>query len=293
MAINLSQISAATTAVTALSGLVMVTPQSVVGYAPQNPADAEGSVSVNQSAPALLFHYEGEQTVTLESDITDHYVEDNTAVQDQIALKPVTVTTHGFIGELNDIAPYGLQTLKTAANKLTALTAYSPEATITAQIAYNQALIAYQTIANAANAGVSAITSIGNAISGSDGQSLIDSEGDLVPGSMQNDQQKAFQQFYGYWNNRTLFTVQTPWAVFQNMAIKSLRAIQDAETNQITDFEVSFKQIRNAFSAFSLSPKSLAGRAGTQAASLTNQGASAGTPTSVTPATATASTAAP
>ena len=41
-----------------------------------------------------------EDEVNLESDITDHYVEDNTAVQDQVSLKPEEVTVHGLVGEL-------------------------------------------------------------------------------------------------------------------------------------------------------------------------------------------------
>ena len=74
----------------------------------------------------------------------------------------------------------------------------------------------------------------------------IGSSGISSTGSAQNKQQLVFQRFYGYWRSRTLFKVQTPWAVFDNCAIKSLRAIQDAETNTITDFEVSFKVIRVA-----------------------------------------------
>lgn len=291
MAINLQALAPVTTAASALTGLIMVTPQSVQGYAPQNPPEADGSVSVDESAPPILFHYEGEQTLTISSDITDHYVEDNTAVQDQIALKPVVITTNGFIGELNNVPPSGLALLKTAADKLTVIGSYAPQLSVTAQVAYNEAFLAYQSATQLANAAVSAFSSISNAISGDiNGSGVIDSEGDLVPGSVQNQQQKYFQQFYGYWVNRTLFTVQTPWAVIENMAIQNLRAIQDAETNVISDFEVTFKQIRYAFSAFSGIPVSLAGRAGTSATKLASQGTSTGTPTTTTPATATSST---
>ena len=51
---------------------------------------------------------------------------------------------------------------------------------------------------------------------------------------------------------RERFPVQTPWAVFQNMAILRLTATQDAETNVITDFEVTFKLIRMASTIFRL-----------------------------------------
>lgn len=223
---SLSSLSSATTAATALSNLILVTPQTNLGYQPQNAPKADGTPSTKQNPPSLLFDYEGEQTVTLESDITDHFVEDNTAVQDQISLKPITITTHGFIGELNDIAPLGLQTLKAIADKLTTVGSYTPALSTTALIAYNEALLLYQTAQNAVNSAVSAWSSL----TGGAGN--------------QTKQQIAYSAFYGYWSSRTLFTVQTPWAIFNNMAIKTLRAIQDAETRMISDFEVTFKMIR-------------------------------------------------
>src|SRR6185312_8744514 len=100
---DLSSLASITTAATALSNLILVNPQKTIGYQPQNAPSNNGQTA--QLGPSLLFHYEGEQTASLESDITDHYIENNTAIQDQIALKPVIITTHGFIGELNDIPP--------------------------------------------------------------------------------------------------------------------------------------------------------------------------------------------
>lgn len=293
MAINLSSLAAGTTKITAITNLIMVSPQSVVGYQPQNPPSSNSIIPTQlQQPPSILFHYEGEQTVGIESDITDHFVENNTAIQDQIALKPVIITTHGFIGELNDVAPYGLKTIKAAADKLTAVGPFAPQLSVTAQIAYSEAFFAYQIAANAVNSAISAVSSIGNLITGSNGQTVIGANGQIKIASNQNKQQVMFQQFYGYWQSRTLFTVQTPWAVFENMAIKSLRAIQDAESRVITDFEVSFKQIRVASTAFGGGSAALAGRAATQASGVVNQGTSSGTP-STSVAEGTAQTAGP
>jgi hypothetical protein len=282
MAINLAQISATTTAATALSSLVLVSPQTVVGYQPQNPRNADGTPSQDQAPPAFLFEYEGEQSATLSSDITDHYVENNYAVQDQIALKPEMITTRGYIGELNDVGPRALQIAKAVAEKLTAISSYAPQVSITALVAYNEAFLAYQVATNAINAGVSAWSSVGNFLTDSTGQAVIDEAGLSQSSSPQNKQQIAFQQLYGYWRQRTLFTVQTPWAVFQNMAILSLRAIQGEETNVISDFEITFKMIRTANTAVG-QPTSLSGRAATQNATSQNTGTS--TPTSSIPLT--------
>jgi hypothetical protein len=260
MAVNLNALSANTTAATAISALVLVTPQTQVGYQPQNSPNADGSASTAQNPPSILFNYEGEQTVSIESDITDHYVEDNTAIQDQIALKPEIITTHGFIGELNDVAPFGLQTAKLAAEKLTTITGYTPQLSETATLAYNEAFFAYQLAQSAVNSAVSAWSSL----AGGEGQ--------------QTKQQIYFQQFYGYWKSRTLFKVQTPYGIFQDMAIQRLRAIQDDQTRTITDFEVTFKKIRTATTFLIASQISYSGRLNSQAGDLINQGTTSGTP---------------
>lgn len=270
MAVNLSALSTVTTTATALSNLILVSPQQTIGYQPQNDPTQNGQT--NAQKPALLFHYEGEQTATLQSDITDEYVEDNTAINDQISLKPEEVTTHGYIGELNDIAPPALAALELIADKLTVIDAYTPALSTTALIAYNTAFQLYQTAANAASSAVSAWSSV----AGNGGESVI-SGNDGFPIALepnQNKQQTMFQQFYGYWRNRTLFTVQTPWAVYQNMAIKTLRAIQEEDTNQITDFEVTFKIIRFASTESVSDGSNAQGRAATQSSSLTDFGTS-------------------
>lgn len=268
---NISQLANISTSATALSNLILVSPQDTLGYQPQNAPVKNGAPQ--QPPPSILFHYEGENTVRLESDITDHYVEDNTAIQDQVALKPILITTHGFIGELNDVTPAILAPIKTVADKLTVVTAYTPALSAAAVLAYNEAFQAYQVIQNAVNSAVAAWSSL----TGGGGESVIDGNGIQVQAN-QTKQQQYFQQFYGYWNSRTLFTIQTPWAIFKDMAIQSLRAIQDAETNVITDFEVSFKMMRFAStfvatSAF-LDSSNSQGRAASQSSSLVDLGTS-------------------
>lgn len=273
---DLSGLSNITASATALSNLALVSPQKTVGYRPQTP----GTTDLTAAPPALLFHYNGEERIDLESDITDHYVEDNTAVTDQISLKPETVTVRGFIGELNNVPPYGLQTLKAAADKLSAISAYAPAVSVTALEAYNAAFEAYQVAANAIDAGVNAW----NFLSGGGGENVIGDSGlgksfDAATGNVSNwqtRQQVAFQQFYGYWRARTLFTVQTPWAVLQNMAISRLQAIQEDGTTVVTDFVVTFKMIRMADLGTS-DGSNLQGRAGTQASGLVQGGTSSPT----------------
>lgn len=271
MALNLSSLTPATTAATALSNLILVSPQKTVGYQPQNAPSWKKDTT--QQPPALLFNYEGEQTVTLSSDITDHYIENNTAIQDQIALRPEIITTQGFVGELNDIAPAALQPIKSLAEKLTTVGAYVPSLSATALLAYANAFQLYQVASNTLNAAVSTWSTI----NGGGGQSVINGGG-IVSQPNQTKQQIYFQQFYGYWKNRTLFTIQTPWAIFQDMAIQSLRAVQDAETRVITDFEVTFKLMRFASTLTATNPlynnNNFQGRAFNQGADVVDLGTS-------------------
>lgn len=265
-------LSQASTLIGSLTGLLLASPQTTQGYVPMNPPGAGGFLSSFFNPPGILFHYEGEQTVSLQSDITDHFLENNTSIQDQIALKPIIITTHGFIGELNNVPPKALGILSQAANTLTTIGSYVPGLSVTAQNAYNEAFAAYQIASSAVNAGVSAVSSL----TGGGGASVVGTGGAFTKVPNQNLQQGYFQQFYGYWNNRVLFTVQTPWAIFQNMAILNLRAIQDETTRMITDFEVTFKQINTANT--NLSTLGAQGRLASQASSLVSSGTGSTSP---------------
>lgn len=264
MAVNLSAISGATTTAVSLSNLLLVTPNVNKGIQPQNiPVDvpytpySSNNGTNSEQPPSILFNYEGENTVVLDSDITDHYVEDNSSIVDQISLKPELITTSGFVGELNNVTPGILEPLKFIADKLLGISAYTPEISATALRVYNETLLAYEIAQNIVTTAVSAWNS-------------------LTGQESQTQQQKYFNQFYAYWQKRTLFTVQTPWAIFPNCAIKSLRAIQDAETRVITDFEVTFKVIRFAktITNVGIALNDFQSRAADQASTLQNQGVS-------------------
>lgn len=210
------------------TGIALVLPQSDVGIKPQLTSDA-----------AFYFDFNGEDSVDLDCDITDHVVEDNTALQDQISIKPERVHMRGYVGEINNIAAgigglFGTSAAhtasvveKTAISKLTLLSALIPEVSLTALIAYNTAAQAAATLAATAKAGIAAARTISG-------------EG------IQTNQQKAYAIFKGYRKSRTLFTVQTPWEVFQDMAIETMRVVQGAESESFSTFDVTFKQIRTA-----------------------------------------------
>ena len=60
----------------------------------------------------------------------------------------------------------------------------------------------------------------------------------------QPEQQKAFIYFEALRNSRALFTIQTPFRYYTDMAIESIRATQSGFSRDQSDFEISFKKMR-------------------------------------------------
>lgn len=260
MAIDLNGLATAQTTASALSNLVLVTPKKNTGYQPQN------SIGSDVYLDSLVFTYEEDNEINLESEITDHYTENQEVINDQIALKPEIVKVTGYVGELNNVVPEALEGLKTAVDKLTALTAYLPELTTTALRNYNRAELLYKTSQNIIDSSVRNFSSTG------DSESIISGSG-IAIGTNQNKQQVMLQQFYGYWRQRKLFTIQTPWAIFKDMAIQNIRTTQrDVETE--STFEITFKIMRFASvdSGELFSSDSMSDRAKYQSSSPVNNG---------------------
>lgn len=273
--IDISSISNQMVTAQALNNLILVWPQEQTGYQPQAKL-FDGKSGFDEK---FLFHYEGDNTVTLTSEITDHYVENNYAAQDHIALAPDIIETTGFIGELNDVTPNVLEAVKTVAQKLGNISAYEPALSVSALLAYNRAFQAYQAVEIAKRTsipswkGAAGLQSDGpTAITqGTSAQEFADS----VNLRTQNKQQIAFQKFYGYRKARTLFTVQTPWAIFKDCAIQELVATQDAGTQYVSSFRITFKPIQVAYTGLTPNVDQYQGRAYFHAAPVSKSGTQA------------------
>lgn len=234
--VDLAPLQQAMTTATGLSSLVLVTPTNV-GYQPQNPNLKNGQNQ--QLPPTFLFDIEDENKAVIDSDVTVHYVEDNSSITDNVALKPDIVTVVGFIGELSTVIPSELSALKIAADKLTILDGLLPEFSISAREAYNTAFQVYQAALNVANT-VASWASINS--KGGDVSSIENNQITFRPN--QNRQQVAFQKFYGYQKTRTLFTIQTPWAIHKNMILKTMASSQGGDTSYLSSYELTFQQVR-------------------------------------------------
>lgn len=192
------------------------------------------SVVGNLVVPKDAFGYAGfmfdiidEEQTKLESEITDHYIEDNTAVQDTIALKPIEVVAKGFVGEYTYQTPIIDQAIQRASGKLAIVQQYLPKLSNYA----NKLLQKSQKISNQLEKAQSKT------------ENLYKIFNDV--GTVSNSKQaRAYAYFSAAWQSRQLFKIQTPYCFYDNMAIKQIKFIQTGESKDKSQIEIIFKQIR-------------------------------------------------
>jgi hypothetical protein len=179
----------------------------------------------------FIFDYEGETNVTNTADVPDHYLENNDAVQDHIAIHPVRITLRGFVAEKVQSPAKGvLGALNTIQSKLTAIPAYLGKYTPGGLQKIQSAISTAQNTVNTINQNLSRV------------QNLVG----LLPGAAarKTKQQKAYAQLYALFSTRTIFGLETPYQYFPQMVIESLSFIQPDETKDWSDISVTLKQLR-------------------------------------------------
>ncbi|MGE4515213.1 MAG: phage baseplate protein [Chryseobacterium sp.] len=182
----------------------------------------------------FIFDIPDTESLNMQSDITDHFTEDNSFIQDHIVNLPITITLSGFIGELVYEKPDGVSgAAQEVQNRLETVEAYTGDKT--PQAIQNE----QETIGQAQRA----ISAINQNIDRT--QNTIELlEGDEGP--ERTRQEKAYSKLYSLWTSKTIMTVQTPWRYFESMAITSISFSQDSTTQQISDITVSLKEFRTA-----------------------------------------------
>lgn len=182
----------------------------------------------------FVFDIISNEEVSFDSDVTDHYVEDNTVIQDHVSLKPEIVTVRGFVGELTQLFPNRLLEVVSQVQRLAVLAIYQP--TFAPESTQKNT-----SIVDKALSVVSAVE-------------LAQSAYDIFTNknTAANKQQIAFNFFYSMWLSRQFFIVETPYKIFSDMIIQSVRIIQDETTNQMSDFAITFKKIRTVSTEFTI-----------------------------------------
>lgn len=186
-----------------------------------------------------VFDIPGEARAQLATEITDHYTEDNKAVQDHVAIKPKRITLRGYVGELtySNNGPGALGVLQEVTQKLTVISGYLP----TLSAAATQA---QQALANPIKSDLT-LNSVAGAIPGAANiYGLV--KNTLGAFGNQAHQQNAYNYFNACREQVILMGIQTPWEFLTNMAVETVEAIQSEDTIFISDFSVTFKQMRFA-----------------------------------------------
>ena len=213
----------------------------------------------------FVFDVDGETSINAVSEITDHFVEDNSAVQDHIATRPLTVTLGGFVGELSDVVGGDLQDVQQkAVQKLTVVSAYLPVLSTSAAfvkdvITDSKSITTDQAINNVNN--------------------IYATVKNLNPSATK--QQKAYTYFKALRDQKILVSLQTPFEYLPNMAIETLIATQGEDTNTVSTFSITLKQIRTVSTKFvSFNPSNFQTKSGEQTAPEVDKGKAQGKTTS-------------
>lgn len=184
----------------------------------------------------FVFDIEGEYTVNLSTEITDHFVEDATTIQDHIAVKPKKITLKSYVGELVYRQDDSTNTLaQKVVRKLTTVGAYLPQMTTMAQqlLDIKENGLQAQALKNPLSSKtVNRVTDywafVKNMMSG------------------QSRQQQAYMYFKALMEQKMLVSVQTPFEYMNRMAIESITAIQQEGEKYVSDFTLTLKEIRTA-----------------------------------------------
>ena len=212
---------------------------------------------------AFIFDLKKDYKLNLSSDITDHYVESNVAIQDHIGLKPVIIEVVGSIAEVdmkstierdanmkansNNIAPstsgsnntFSFNSVDSYLNRMGSLTSFAPNLSNQSLNIYNTAKYVYAT--------TNKVINLDKKDSSPDikERRAYDEEYNLDV-IKQTKQFEWINWFKIQWWNRASFTIVTPYGSFSNMYIVELSAVQPESTRFVTNLTIKFKQIRRA-----------------------------------------------
>lgn len=207
--------------------------------------DAIVSFGNNTEIAGFKFHIVDREQVTMESDITDHYVDTNRPVQDHIAWKPVEITIHGFQGEYyNDIS----ENIGHSASYyavMSTVNSYIPKFDNISIIRKAKSAISRATSGN------SIINKVTNQLTSAAYGVLLNMLKEFKNNffgtyeeqyHIEFEQTKAFFFFEYLWESGVPVNVTTSWKHYENMVVKSIKPLRDRNAD-ITDFTVVLKQI--------------------------------------------------
>lgn len=233
-----------------------------------NISEAIVSIFSNTGIAGFKFHVPESEQVKMQSEITDHYIDTGSAVQDHIARRPVVITLRGYQGEYY----YTVHPIENMISKVVPVMSlvkqFKPKlAPVTERIKKRRE---EQPLIQLSKDGKKYTKTYENKIFDKEFNSidLFKLFQDLY--KLKSAQTCAFYFFQALWESEALFSVETRWKRYDNMIIQDVTPLGDNNAD-ITDFSVSFKQISITTSKVE-SIKNVAGRLKEQAAQVTKKG---------------------
>ena len=181
----------------------------------------------------FIFDIPDTENVNLSADITDHFTESNSFLNDHIVIKPDLITLSGFVGELRFKPPEGIAgQVEEIQNRLQIVPAYLGDLTPGAQQIAARIVGSVQTVISGINQTVDRVENLVGFFDG------VDAE--------ETQQQKAFNTLDALRRNGEVLTVQTPWKYYDSVMIQNISFRQDGVSEDISDISVTLKEIRIA-----------------------------------------------
>lgn len=210
----------------------------------------------------------GEQTLTIDSDVTDNYVESNTAYQDQISLKPITYTIQGEVGELVYYEKNANQTyVGYVAEKISDIASFLP--TVSSKFyQVSDAVLKATNIIDSADNIITRLAKLG--FKKSDGSDDDDT-------TLYTQQQVAYMALIELRNARAPITVNSPWTQLENYVIQNIKITQPERTKDKSYITLTLKEFRTTeLATTSFNSSDYLGRLGYQKAETVDQGNTTG-----------------
>lgn len=224
-------------------------PNWTMEYKPQAVLTVE---ETKNEAPSRLtdfyFNIVSAHSLSLQNDITDNFIENNTAVHDHIAHQPLTISLSGISGEkvyTNEQAEIDyqkqLQTTKffttgyNIINKLGSISALIPSVGNATQNAINKV----QNIVTSAKRYIGIVDGLAN------WNNPVDTYFGANQTLKETRLQEIFRKLSLISSANTSMWVHTPYGDFLNMYIQSITLKQD-DVNFISDIEITLKQLQFA-----------------------------------------------
>lgn len=257
------------------------------------------------------FHVPETEQIQFENEITDHYIETGSAIQDHIAQRPIIITLTGLVGDYFYSVNKIEDMLALVTPTVSLVKEFVPEfSKITKQVKnakYSYEASLNTSVINEIKSNINGTSSLGvikdtiNAnISGAVTPSeisqavnnyqpkikrLINAITNNVSGEdlftlfqslykIKSAQTRAFLFFEGLWRRQIAFSVETTWKRYDNMLVEKITPMRDSNAD-ITEFSLTLKQVKYAETQ-SVSVNDAANRVEQQKSSIVDKGVEKG-----------------